>query len=62
MLAEKYSQQALDAELLAHLAEERDDIIGSRAHLEEYKSFIELSQYHQRAAMPTIHSVSPSQN
>lgn len=58
--AERYAQQALDAELLAHLAEERGDMIGSRSHFETYESLIELSRWHASAAMPTIHSAAPA--
>lgn len=51
--AERYAQQALDAELLAHLAEERGDVITSRRHFETYESLIELSRWHQNAAVAT---------
>lgn len=57
--AEKYADQALDADLMAHLAAERGDNIAARQHQEEYQALIELSRYHRRAAMPTIHSAAP---
>jgi hypothetical protein len=57
--AEKYAQQAMDADLLAHLAEERGDNVAARAHLETYQSLIELSRYHRNATIPIIHNAAP---